>query len=156
MRGNAEVIEALNEVLSAELAAINQYFGQAKMCANWGYQKLAHRFREESIGEMKDAEALMERILYFEGLPNMQRLFPVRLGENPKEQLSAALQTEIEAIERLNRSIALAREKGDNGTRELLEHILEGEEESVDWLESQLFLIQDVGLERYLSEMIHE
>ena len=156
MQGDPQVIDALNDVLTAELTAINQYFVHSKMCRNWGYEKLAEKKHEESIGEMKDAEALMERILYFEGLPNMQRLFPVRLGENPKEQLSAALQTEIEAIERLNRSIALAREKGDNGTRELLEHILEGEEESVDWLESQLFLIQDVGLERYLSEMIHE
>ena len=156
MQGDPEIIEALNEVLTAELTAINQYFAQGKMCQNWGFARLAQKFREESIDEMKDAERLMDRILYFEGVPNMQRLFPVRLGENPKEQLSAALATETEAIDRLNRSIALAREKGDNGTRDLLEEILEGEEESADWLESQLHLISEVGLERYLAEMIHE
>ena len=156
MRGDPEIIEALNEVLTAELTAINQYFAQAKMCQNWGYARLASKLREESIDEMKDADRLMDRILYFEGIPNMQRLGPVRLGENPKEQLQAALATETEAIARLNRSIALAREKGDNGTRNLLEEILEGEEQSADWLEAQLHLIGEVGLERYLAEMIHE
>ncbi len=156
MRGDADVIEALNDVLTAELTAINQYFVQAKMCVNWGYQKLAGKFREESIGEMKDAEQIMDRILYFDGLPNMQRLNAIRVGESPKEQISLALETEAEAIERLNSGIALARERADNGTRELLEDILKGEEESADWLESQLHLIGEVGLERYLSEMMHE
>jgi bacterioferritin len=156
MRGDPEIIEALNDVLTAELTAINQYFAQSKMCANWGYKRLAARFREESIDEMKDAEVLIDRILYFEGVPNMQRLFPVRIGENPKEQLQAALETEVEAIARLNRGIALARERGDNGTRDILEHILRGEEEGADWLESQLHLIEQLGLERYLAEMIRE
>ena len=156
MRGDAEIIEALNDVLTAELTAINQYFAQAKMCQNWGYQSLAAKFKEESIGEMKDADEIMERILYFDGVPNMQRLFPVSVGEAPKEQLELALATEVEAIARLNKAIALARDKGDNGTRELLEGILKGEEEHADWLEAQLYLIQNVGLERYLSEMIHE
>ncbi len=156
MHGDAEIIEALNDVLTAELTAINQYFAQSKMCENWGYERLTKKFREESIGEMKDAEAIMERILYFDGVPNVQRLLPVRVGEAPKEQLEAALETEKDAIKSLNDAFALARGKDDNGTRELLEHILEGEEESADWLESQLFLIQHVGLERYLSEMIHE
>ena len=156
MQGDAEIIEALNDVLTAELTAINQYFAQSKMCANWGYERLAKRFREESLGEMKDAEAIMERIIYFDGVPNVQRLSPVRVGEAPKEQLEAALETEREAIKRLNDAIALARSKGDNGTRELLEGILKGEEEGADWLESQLYLIDHVGLERYLSEMINE
>ncbi len=156
MRGDPAIIETLNEVLTAELTAINQYFAQAKMCHNWGYGRLAGKFREESIDEMKDADRLMDRILYLEGIPNMQRLNPVRVGENPKEQLQAALASETEAITRLNRSIALARETGDNGTRDLLEEILEGEEQSADWLEAQLHLIGEVGLERYLAEMIHE
>ena len=156
MQGNAEIIDALNDVLTAELTAINQYFAQSKMCENWGYERLAKKFRAESIGEMKDGEAIMERILYFDGVPNVQRLLPVRVGEAPKEQLEAALETEKEAIQRLNDAIALARNKGDNGTRDLLEGILKGEEEGADWLESQLYLIEHVGLERYLSEMINE
>lgn len=155
MQGDPEILEALNEVLTAELTAINQYFAQAKMCSNWGYHKLAEKFREESIDEMKDAEAIIDRILYFDGVPNMQRLFPVRVGEEPKEQIQAALATETEAIARLNKGIALARDKGDNGTRELFESVLKGEEESADWLETQLHLIEKVGLERYLSEMMH-
>ena len=156
MQGNSEIIEALNEVLTAELTAINQYFVQAKMCANWGYERLAKKFHEESIGEMKDADDIIERILYFEGIPNMQRLHHVPVGEEPKEQIALALETEKAAIERLNRAIALCRESGDNGTRDLLEGILKGEEEGADWLEAQLYLIQNVGLERYLSEQIHE
>jgi bacterioferritin len=156
MQGDAKIIEALNDVLTAELTAINQYFAQSKMCENWGYERLAKKFREESIGEMKDADAIMERILYFDGVPNVQRLFPVRVGEAPKEQLEAALETEKEAIKRLNDAIALARDKGDNGTRDLLEGILKGEEAGADWLEAQLYLIGHVGLERYLSEMIVE
>ena len=156
MQGHPEIIEALNDVLTGELTAINQYFAQAKMCENWGYRKLAKRFRQESIGEMKDADEIMERILYFDGIPNLQRLGSVRVGEEPKEQISLALETEVAAIDRLNRAIALARETGDNGTRELLEGILRGEEESAEWLESQLHLIEQVGLERYLAEMIHD
>ena len=156
MRGFPEVIEILNEVLTAELTAINQYFAQSRMCKNWGYARLAKRFYDESIGEMKDADQIIERILYFDGTPNMQRLGPVQIGENPHEQLKAALGTEHAAVERLNRGIALARDHGDNGTRELLERILRDEEEAVDWLEAQLHLIGEVGLERYLAEQIHE
>ncbi len=156
MKGDPEVIEALNEVLTAELTAINQYFAQGKMCKNWGYERLASKFREESIGEMKDADAIIERILYLDGVPNMQRLGPVRVGEHPKEQLELALATEVAAIERLNRGIKLARESDDNGSREMLEGILEGEEEHADWLEAQLYLIENVGAERYLAEQIGE
>jgi len=126
MKGNREVIEALNEVLTAELTAINQYFVHAKMCENWGYRRLAANKRSESIGEMKDANAIIERILYLEGIPNMQRLSPVRVGEDPVEQHRNDLAVETEAIERLNKAIALCVSKGDNGTRELLENILKG------------------------------
>ena len=156
MQGNARVIEALNDVLTAELTAINQYFIHAKMCENWGYQKLAKNKREESIGEMKDADEVIERILYLEGVPNMQRMNPVRVGEDPVEQHKLDLAVETDAIERLNKGIALCRDKGDNGSRAMLEAILRGEEESADWLEAQLHLVGEVGKENYLAEMIHK
>ncbi len=155
MKSDPEVIKALNEVLTAELTAINQYFIHHKMCENWGYQRLAKKKREESIDEMKDADAIIERILYFDGVPNMQKLFPVRVGEDPIEQHKLDLAVETEAIERLNKAIALCREKGDNGSRELLEDILTGEEESADWLEAQLHIVDEIGKERYLAEQIH-
>ena len=156
MQGDAQVIEALNGVLTAELTAINQYFIHHKMCANWGYERLSKKKREESIDEMKDADAVIERVLYLEGVPNMQRLNPVRVGEDPVEQHKLDLALEAEAIERLNKAIALCREQADNGSRELLEHILEGEEESADWLEAQLYIVDEIGKERYLAEMIHD
>jgi len=156
VRGDPEVIEGLNEVLTAELTAINQYFIHHKMCENWGYQRLSKKKREESIDEMKDADAIIERILYFDGIPNMQRLSPIRVGENPIEQHKLDLAVETEAIDRLNRCIALCREKGDNGSRELLENILDGEEESADWLEAQLHIVDEIGAERYLAEQIHD
>ena len=150
------IIEALNEVLTAELTAINQYFIHHKMCENWGYERLSHKKREESIDEMKDADKIIERILFLDGVPNMQRMNPVRVGENPIEQHELDLKAELDAIERLNDAIALCRDKGDNGTRELLESILEGEEAAADWLEAQLHLVGEVGREAYLAEMIHE
>lgn len=156
MQGDAQVIEALNDVLSAELTAINQYFIHYKMCENWGYQKLAKAKREESIDEMKDADAIITRILYFDGVPNMMRLNPVRVGENPVEQHKLDLALETGAIARLNKAIALCREKADNGTRELLEGILKGEEAAADWLEGQLHIIDEVGAENYLAEQIHD
>jgi len=156
MQGDSQIIEALNEVLTAELTAINQYFIHYKMCENWGYERLAKNKREESIGEMKDADRLIERILYFDGTPNMQRMNPVRVGEDAVEQHKLDLALETEAIERLNKAIALCREKGDNGTRDLLEQILHGEEEGADWLESQLYIIDQIGKEAYLAEQIHE
>ena len=155
MQGDAAVIEALNEVLTAELTAINQYFVHAKMCTNWGYQKLANWKREESIDEMKDAEKVLDRILFLDGVPNMQRLNPVRVGEEPIEQHRLDLEMELEHVARLNSAIALARKKGDNGTRELLESILTGEEHAVDWLEAQLGIVDTIGRERYLAEQIH-
>lgn len=154
MQGDAEVIEALNECLTAELTAVNQYFIHAKMCENWGYVKLAEKKRDESIGEMKDASNIIERILYFDGVPNMQRLNHVSVGEDPIEQYRLDLGVETEAIERLNRCIALCRDKGDNGTRHLLEEILRGEEDHADWLETQLHVVGEIGKERYLAEQL--
>jgi bacterioferritin len=156
MQGDGEVIELLNEVLTAELTAINQYFVDAKMCENWGYERLAERLRSESISEMKDAERLVERILYLEGVPNLQRLGSVRVGETVEEKLRLALDVEQEAIERLNRGIALAVARGDNGTRELLAELLEGEEEHADWLETQLHALAEVGPQNWLAQQLHD
>ncbi|MGH0028147.1 MAG: bacterioferritin [Myxococcota bacterium] len=156
MQGDAAIIEALNDVLTAELTAINQYFIHHKMCENWGYERLSKKKREESIGEMKDADEIIERILYLDGTPNMQRLYPVRVGEDAVEQHKLDLAVETEAIKRLNDAIALCREKGDNGTRDLLERILHGEEEGADWLEAQLHIVGEIGKEAYLAEQIHE
>jgi len=154
MKGNAKLIEALNEILTGELTAINQYFVHAKMCDNWGYDRLAHKEREESISEMKHADELIERILFLEGVPNMQRLEKVRVGETVAEQLALDLKLEEVAVPRLNKAIALAVSVGDNTTRELLERILHSEEEHVDWLESQIELIRQVGEQNYLAQQI--
>ncbi|HEY6555780.1 MAG TPA: bacterioferritin [Polyangiaceae bacterium] len=154
MKGDPQIIDALNEILTAELTAINQYFIHSRMCANWGYKKLADKKREESIEEMRDAQVLIDRILYLEGVPNLQRLHPVRVGEDPVEQHRLDLDVEVTAVGRLNKAIALCRDQGDNGTRDLLVHILEGEEKSVDWLETQLHLISQLGKELYLSEQM--
>jgi bacterioferritin len=156
MRGDPQIIEALNSVLTGELTAINQYFIHYRMCENWGYLRLAKKKREESVDEMKDADRVIHRILYLEGVPNMQRLSPVRVGEDAVEQHRLDLALETEAIKRLNDAIELARAKGDNGSRELLEEILEGEEHSADWLEGQLHIVEEIGKERYLAEQIHE
>ena len=156
MRGDPAIIELLNDVLTGELTAINQYFVDAKMCSNWGYERLAKRFHDESIDEMKDADDLIERILYLEGLPNLQRLGTVHVGETVTEKLQAALALEKEAIERLNRGAALCIDKVDNGSRDLLAKILGGEEEHADWLETQLELISQVGDAHYLAQQIRE
>ena len=156
MKGHDDIIELLNDVLTAELTAINQYFLDAKMYDNWGYERLGKRFRDESIDEMKDADKLIERILFLEGLPNLQRLGTVRVGETPVEKLQLALDLEAEAIDRLNRGIARSVELGDNGTRELLEEILLGEESHADWLETQLELVRQVGDGLYLAQNIRD
>jgi len=156
MKGDPEVLDVLGDVLAAELTAINQYFVHAKMLDNWGYKRLAEHKRKESIEEMHDADAIMERILYFDGVPNMMRMNPVKIGEDAVEQHRADLALETEAIARLNRGIAICRDKADNGTRELLERILKGEEEAADWLETQLHLVEELGKERYLAEQIKE
>ena len=154
MKGNDEVINVLNEVLTSELTAINQYFIHSRMCDDWGFQKLAAKKREESIEEMKHADIIIARILFLEGVPNMQRYFPVKVGEDAIEQHRLDLQVEYDAVKRLNAGITLCRDKGDNGTRELLELILQQEEEGIDWLEAQLNLVELVGRERYLTEQM--
>ncbi|MGB5682813.1 MAG: bacterioferritin [Polyangiales bacterium] len=154
MQGHDEVIKVLNEVLTSELTAINQYFIHAKMCEDWGFQRLAAKKKEESIEEMKHADAVIARILFLEGVPNMQRYFPVKVGEDAIEQHKLDLELEYDAVKRLNAGIATCRDLGDNGTRELLEMILHEEEEGIDWLEAQLYLIETIGRERYLSEQI--
>ena len=157
MKGDPKVIEILNEVLTAELTAINQYFVHAEMCENWGYLRLLHIIRKESIEEMKHAEKLIERVLFLEGIPNVQRLWQIRIGENVEEIFKADLALELEALPRLNQGIETCRELGDNNSRHLLEEILQDEEEHVDWLEAQLTLIEQVGLPNYLTEQIkHE
>jgi bacterioferritin len=154
MQGSPAVVELLNEVLTAELTAINQYFVDAKMCANWGLERLAEQFQHESIDEMKDADALIERILYLDGVPNLQRLGTVRVGETVPEKLTLALELERAAIERLNRAAAVAAEAGDNGSRELFARILLGEEHHADWLEAQLAAIEQVGVANYLAQQL--
>jgi bacterioferritin len=155
MRGNDEIIDILNEVLTAELTAVNQYFLHAKLMENWGYHRLAAHTRAESIDEMRHADEVTDRILFFDGLPNFQRYFPLRIGESVPEQFQADLELEFAAVERLNRGIAAAVAAGDNGTRELLARILVSEEEHIDWLETQLETIRQIGAEHYLAQHLH-
>lgn len=154
MKGTKAVLELLNDVLTAELTAVNQYFADAKMCENWGYAHLAEHIKADSIDEMKDAELLIERILYLDGVPNLQRLGPVKVGETVPEKLKLALALETEAIARLNKGVALCTKEGDHGSRQLLEKVLSGEEEHADWLETQLELIRQVGEAHYLAQQI--
>ncbi len=154
MRGDPTVIELLNEVLTAELTAINQYFVDAKMLESWGLRRLGAHFYEDSIDEMKDANELIERILYLDGVPNLQRLGSVRVGEDVPEKLTAALDLERAAIARLNDGVARCTAVGDHGSRQLVEKILAGEEEHADWLETQLAAIRLTGLENYLADQL--
>ena len=156
MKGIDQVIDVLNEVLTGELTAVNQYFIHAKMCGNWGYERLHKKVRTESIDEMKHAEALIERVLYLDGVPNLQRYWKVQVGQTVKEQLNADLGVEKKAIELLNRGIELCRSLGDHGSRELLEKILVTEENHTDWLEAQLTLIEQVGEANYLAQQIKD
>jgi bacterioferritin len=156
VRSSNEIIEILNDCLSAELTAINQYFVDAKMSANWGFERMASHFHDESIGEMKHADELIERILYFEGVPNMQRLGPVRVGETVVEKLNLALDLEKEAIVRLNLGIAACVAEADNGTRHLLESVLVDEEEHADFLETQLELVRQLGDALYLTQQVED
>ncbi len=156
MKGHAEVIDLLNELLTNELTAINQYFIHAKMLANWGYDRLASKVRAESIDEMKHADQVISRILFLEGIPNLQRLNKLRVGENVKEQFESDVQLEYAAIKNLNGWIARCRELGDNGTEDLLTKILVGEEEHTDWLETQLGLMGQLGDTAYLAEQMKD
>lgn len=154
MKGKKEVLDILAEVLSAELTAINQYFIHAKLCKNWGFMELADYLRKESIEEMKHADSVMERILYFDGIPDLQKYMKINVGTTVPEQLAHDLQLEYMAVERLNRGIDICVAAKDNGTRELLEKILVSEEEHIDWIETQMGLIEKLGLENYLAQKI--
>ncbi len=156
MKGHAQVIDVLNQVLTAELTAINQYFIHAKMCRNWGYQRLADFIKKESIDEMKHADALIERILYLEGVPNLQRYNKVNVGETVPEQFRLDLELERDALQRLNEGIKTCRDLGDHGTEELLRQILVAEEEHTDWLETQLSQVSELGVANYLAQQIRQ
>lgn len=148
------VVKVLNEVLAAELTAINQYFLHAELCNHWGFSKLHAFSRKQSIDEMKHAELLIERILYLDGIPNVQRLGKINIGENVGEMLNSDAKLERDALPRLNEGIEICREAGDNGSRILLENILTSEEEHVEWLETQIDLIAQLGEANYLSQQI--
>lgn len=154
MKGDPKVLEYLQEVLTAELTAINQYFLHAEMLENWGYERLARITRKESIEEMRHAEALLHRMLYLEGSPNMARLFDLHIGQNVKQMFENDLNLEYQAVPRLNKAINAAVEAGDNGSRDLFESILKDEEHHVDFLEAQLYMIQEMGYENYLAQQI--
>ena len=152
MKGSPEVIKVLNEVLVGELTAINQYFLHSRICEDWGYKRIAKVNYEESIDEMKHAQTLVDRILFLEGLPNMQKLGKLRIGESVEEQFKSDLALEFEAVKRLKDGIIVCVNERDFTSRDLLEKILIDEESHVDWLESQLNVIKDVGIQNYLAE----
>ncbi|TGJ98295.1 bacterioferritin [Leptospira langatensis] len=154
MKGNQEVLEILAEVLSAELTAINQYFIHAKMNKNWGYDKLASYMKKESIEEMNHADQVIERILFLDGVPDLQRYMKINVGKDTESIFKNDLEVEYLAVERLNRGIEIATRNKDNGTRELLEKILVSEEEHIDWLEAQLEIIKTIGVQNYLAQQL--
>lgn len=154
MKGNELILALLNEVLTGELTAVNQYFIHAKMCQNWGFDALYRYVRKESIDEMKHADELISRILYLDGVPNLQKLGRVHVGETVFEQFRLDLALEQQAIALLNRGIAQCRDAGDNGSRDLLIRILLAEENHLDWLETQLHLVSQVGEANYLARQM--
>ena len=154
MKGHSEVIKALKDILTNELTAVNQYFLHARMCRDWGYEKIGDKFYKESIDEMKHAKELIDRILFLEGIPNVQKLHSLKIGATVKSQLENDLNLESKAIADLKQSIETCIKVSDFATRELLERILVSEEEHTDWIESQLHLIKDIGEENYLSQQL--
>jgi bacterioferritin len=156
MQGNPKVIAELNSALKEELTAINQYFLHAEMCENWKYNKLGDFIKKQSIDEMKHAEALIERILFLDAIPNLTELMQLSVGKNVREQLESDLKLEIGAVAQYNASIKVATDAGDNASRDLFERLLKDEESHVDWLEAQLHQIKEIGYERYLSQQIRE
>ncbi len=155
MKGDSKIIALLNEVLKAELTAINQYFLHAEMMENWGYMRLAGITRKESIEEMTHAEKLMERILLLDGMPNMSDYFRINIGQDIPQQFKNDLQLEYDAANRLNNGLKLCREVGDGGSHELLKQILVDEEHHIDWLEAQLTMIDQMGVQNYLSQQVY-
>ena len=156
MQGDPEIIEVLNEVLTAELTAINQYFIHAKMRENWGLERLAAIARKESIEEMEDADKVIDRILYLDGVPNMQRYNPVNVGETVLEQLAARAGDGEVGDRALQPSHRPRAREGGRGSRELFEHRLKDEEDHADWLEAQLYLIEAMGIENYLAQQLED
>lgn len=155
MKGSATVIDTLNDVLTAELTAVNQYFIHAKMCQNWGYNRLAAHIRMESIDEMKHADALIERILFLDGVPNVQRYGKISIGEHVQEQFELDLKMEYDAVDRFRKGVRTCRDEGDITSADLLERMLASEESHVDWLETQLQLIEQIGTKHYLAQQLH-
>ena len=155
MQADPRIVELLNEVLTTELTAINQYFLNSKMCANWGYERLAKLHRDISLDEMKDTDPLIDRILYFEGLPNLQRLWTVRVGETPLEQMELALELERDAVRRLNAGVSLCLELGDHGTREFLAAMIGDEEQHVDLWETHIDAYHKLGEGLWLAQQLH-
>ena len=156
MKGNPKVIAKLNEALKEELTAINQYFLHAEMCENWHYDKLGKFIKKQSIDEMKHAEELIERILFLDGTPTLSDALNLNIGQNVKQQLENDLALEIGAVKMYNEAVELAREAGDNASRELFVKLLKDEEQHVDWLEAQVHQIKEIGYERYLSQQVRE
>ena len=156
MKGNPKVVAALNEALKEELMAINQYFLHAEMCENWKFTRLSTFIKKQSIDEMKHAETLIERILFLDATPNLTEPMQLTIGKNVKEQLESDLKLEVGAVALYNEAVRIAREEGDNASRELFERLLKDEEEHVDWLEAQVYQIQEMGYERYLSQQVRE
>ncbi len=156
MKGNPKVIGILNQALKEELTAINQYFLHAEMCENWHYTRLGEYIKKQSIDEMKHAEALIERILFLDGTPNLTELMKLNIGQNVKEQLESDMKLEVDAVAMYNRFVGICRDEGDNASRELFERLLKDEEGHVDWLEAQLHQIREIGYERYLSQQIKD
>ena len=156
MKGDKQVLEALNDVLMAELTAINIYYIHYKMQADWGYNKLASHSREESMGEMKHADQMIERILYLDGVPDMAKYDTVLVGDTCEAQLKNQYKIETKHVARLQKHIALCINKNDFGSKEILDGILVDTEESCDWLETQFQRIKDIGIENYLTEHMHE
>jgi bacterioferritin len=155
MKGSPKVIEELNKALREELTAINQYFLHAEMCENWGYEKLSEYIKMQSIGEMKHAEELMERILFLDGSPTMKPL-ELTVGKNVKEMLQSDLDLEISAVKDYNAAVQIAVAEKDNGSRDLFVQLLKDEEDHVDWLEAQIHQIKELGYERYLTMQMGE
>ena len=155
MKGNQEVIDYLKLILTNELTAINQYFLHSRMCKDWGYQKLADKMQEESIDEMKHAREVIDRILFLEGTPNLQKIHPLKIGTTVKKQLENDLLLENQAVKDLKSAIPVTQKFSDFASKEFLEKILISEEEHIDWIESQLNIINEIGIESYLSQQIH-